>query len=297
MISTQRRAILYAFSAVLLWSTVASAFKLSLKFLSPFELVLWASLASTCVLAIVLAIQGRLKLLLTPSKAGLARSAVMGAINPFFYYLVLFKAYDLLPAQQAQPINYTWAITLTLLSIPFLGRKVQALEWAAMGLSYAGVVVIAAQGRIFSLHFDNPAGVGLALFSTVLWALYWILGARDDRDPTASLALNFVFGTAYTAIAAVLAGALRVPPWQGLVGAAYVGVFEMGVTFVLWLMAMRLTVSSARVANLIFLSPFLSLYFIHLFVGETIHPSTLAGLALIIGGNILQQTAGRRSKA
>lgn len=294
MASNQRRAILYALSAVLLWSTVASVFKLSLKFLSPLELVLWASLASTCALAVVLAIQRRLGLLLRPTKADLARSAVMGAVNPFLYYLVLFKAYDLLPAQQAQPINYTWAITLTVLSIPLLGRKVRALEWAAMALSYAGVVVIAAKGRVFSLQFDNPAGVALALFSTVLWALYWVLGAKDDRDPVASLALNFVFGTAYTAVAAIFAGAWRLPAWPGLAGAAYVGVFEMGVTFVLWLMAMRLTVSSARVANLIFLSPFLSLYFIHLFVGESIHSSTLVGLALIIGGNILQQAAAHK---
>jgi drug/metabolite transporter (DMT)-like permease len=262
--------------------------------LTPLELVLWSSMASLAALAAVLAVQGRLTLLLRPGRRELARSAAMGLINPFGYYLILFKAYDLLPAQQAQPINYTWAITLTLLSIPLLGRKVRALEWAAMGLSYAGVVVIATRGDVLGLRFDDPLGVGLALLSTVLWALYWILSARDERDPVASLALNFVFGTAYIAAAAAALGAWRTPPPQGLAGAAYVGVFEMGVTFVLWLLAMRLTTSSARVANLIFLSPFLSLVFIHLLVGETIHPSTIAGLALIVGGNSLQQAAGKK---
>lgn len=48
---------------------------------------------------------------------------LLGAINPLAYYLVLFKSYDLLPASQAQPLNYSWAITLTLMAAVFLGQK------------------------------------------------------------------------------------------------------------------------------------------------------------------------------
>jgi len=43
------------------------------------------------------------------------------------------------------------------------------------------------------------------------------------------------------------------------------------------------------VSNLIFLSPFLALFFIHFLVGETILPSTVAGLFLIVAGIGLQQ--------
>jgi drug/metabolite transporter (DMT)-like permease len=67
----------------------------------------------------------------------------------------------------------------------------------------------------------------------------------------------------------------------------------MGLTFVLWLSALRLSASTARIANLIFLSPFLSLLFIHLFVGEQIVPSTLVGLALIMGGLLVQRLKAR----
>jgi drug/metabolite transporter (DMT)-like permease len=68
----------------------------------------------------------------------------------------------------------------------------------------------------------------------------------------------------------------------------------MGLAFVLWLSALRLTASTARVANLIFLSPFLSLLFIHYLVGEEILPSTLVGLALIMGGLLVQRLAPSR---
>jgi drug/metabolite transporter (DMT)-like permease len=43
------------------------------------------------------------------------------------------------------------------------------------------------------------------------------------------------------------------------------------------------------VGNLIYFSPFLSLIFIRIFVGEDILPSTVAGLFLIILGNVVQK--------
>jgi drug/metabolite transporter (DMT)-like permease len=77
----------------------------------------------------------------------------------------------------------------------------------------------------------------------------------------------------------------------GFLGAAYVGVFEMGLAFTLWLSAMKNAANTARIANLIFLSPFLSLVFIHFVAGEAILPSTFAGLVLIMAGLAIQRTA------
>ncbi|MCV5334478.1 DMT family transporter, partial [Escherichia coli] len=67
---------------------------------------------------------------------------LLGLINPLAYYLILFKAYDLLPASQAQAINYSWAITLTLMAAVFLGQKIRGKDWIACGFSYLGVIVI-----------------------------------------------------------------------------------------------------------------------------------------------------------
>ena len=55
------------------------------------------------------------------------------------------------------------------------------------------------------------------------------------------------------------------------------------------LTSMRLAPSAARISTLIFLSPFLSLVFIHFLLGERIPASTFGGLLLIVGGLALQQ--------
>lgn len=285
----QRKALVYGLITVLLWSTVASAFKLSLRYLEPAQLLLYAASVSTLVLAGIVLVQGKLNQLFSCSSREYGMSLLLGLLNPFLYYLVLFKAYDLLPAQQAQPLNYTWAITLSLLAIPLLGQRFKWQEFAALFLSYCGVVIISTEGNPLSLSFTNPTGVALALVSTVIWALYWIFNTRDRRDPVVALLMNFICGWPFILGYCLFFTEMTRPSLPGLLGAAYVGIFEMGICFVLWLLALRYTESTARISNLIFISPFLSLVLIHFLVGETILPATFMGLVLIVAGLVVQQ--------
>lgn len=281
----QNRAYACAAGAVLLWSTVATAFKMSLRELTPGELVAWASLASTAALGATAMVTGRVKELAAWGLRDWGRSLVLGFVNPFVYYLVLFEAYRRLPAQEAQALNFAWPIVLTLLSVVVLRQAIPPASLGAMTISFLGVVVIATRGRLGALELTDPTGVMLALGSTVLWAGYWIGSARDSRDPIARMFCNFVFGSLF-----VLAWVQpEVPTAAGLAGAVYVGLFEMGFTFVLWLAALDLSETADRVTSLVYLTPFLSLAFISLVLGETLLPSTFAGLLLILGGILLQR--------
>ena len=87
----------------------------------------------------------------------------------------------------------------------------------------------------------------------------------------------------------VLTQPLVFPDIKGILAASYVGFFEMGITFLFWLKAMQNANSTAKIANLIFISPFISLIFIHFIIGEEIYLSTIFGLSIIIFGLILQQ--------
>ena len=285
----QQKAYMFGTATVLLWSTVASAFKLSLKYLDHVQLLLYSTMVSILVLSAILLVQKRFRTIFSYSRQQYLHSLKLGFLNPFLYYLVLFKAYDLLPAQIAQPLNYTWALTLAVLSIPLLKQKIGIKEIIAGLVCYFGVVIISTQGDIGNLRASNTLGVALALGSTVIWSLYWIYNTKDGRDPVASLLLNFVFGLPFIFIYCLLFSDIRVTSLQGLLGAAYVGIFEMGITFVFWLNALRLSQNTAKVGYLIFFSPFLSLVFIHVLVGEDIMKSTFTGLVLIVTGLIIQQ--------
>jgi drug/metabolite transporter (DMT)-like permease len=293
----QRKAYVYGISTVLLWSTVASAFKLTLRSMDHAQLLFYSSVTSTIFLGAALAVTGRLGRLKALGSRDFLSSAGLGLLNPFLYYAVLFKAYDLLPAQIAQPLNYTWAIALSLLSIPMLKQKIGPREIGGGLVSYVGVLVISTRGDVLSFRLADPLGVALALISTVIWASYWIFNTRDRRDPLVRLFLNFAFGLPFTLVYCVSVSTLSVSSPIGLAGAAYVGVVEMGLAFVLWLSALRLSSNTAKVGNLIFISPFLSLVFIRTLVGEEILPATIAGLVLIVAGIVWQRLPFPRVRA
>jgi drug/metabolite transporter (DMT)-like permease len=272
----------------MLWSTVASAFKLTLRELDYIQVLFFASFSSAAVLFIVLLIRGNVGEILRQSGRDVLRSALLGLLNPFLYYLVLFKAYSLLPAQEAQPLNFTWPVVLALLSVPLLKQKLRLKTILALLISFFGVVVISTRGDLFAWNFESPLGTILAVGSSLVWALYWIYNIKDEREPVLKLFLGFLFGFIYVSIAFVLFGLPLRLSWPGLGGAVYIGLFEMGITFVIWLRALSLADNTARVANLVFLSPFISLLFIRFIVGEEILPSSIIGLVLIVAGILIQ---------
>ena len=210
------------------WSTSASAFKLSLAHIDVLPLLVTASVASTLVLLAYLIAAGKLKLLRSFTRRDYLFSAVLGFLNPFLYYVVLFKAYDLLLAQEAQPINFVWPLTLVLLSIPLLGQRIKIGSIMAILVSFGGVVVIGTQGDILGFRFSNPTGVALALSTTITWSLYWILNTKDTRDGTVRLFVNFTFASVFTLALLLIRGPVAVPPLPGLLGGVYIGVVRDG---------------------------------------------------------------------
>jgi drug/metabolite transporter (DMT)-like permease len=297
---SQRVAYIYALLTVACWSTSASAFKLSLQNTTVLELLLLASITSTAVFCLYLAATHKLKLLKTLTYRDYLWSAALGFLNPFLYYALVLKAYSLLPAQEAQPINFLWPLALVLLSIPLLGQRIRLVSILALCISFAGVVVIATHpgkpADLLDLHFSNLPGVLMALGSTLVWALYWIFNTRDKQDAALRLFLNFVFGSAFVLAALLWFGPIRAPSVKTVAGGTYVGLFEMGLAFLAWLKALRTAETTAYVANLIFLVPFLALIVVHFVVGETILPSTIIGLILIIAGITVQKLWGEQAR-
>jgi len=282
-----KQAYKYALLAVLLWSSVATAFKLTLRVLSVESLLFYSTLSSLAILFIIILKEHTLSLLFSLSKQTYIKLFILGLINPFLYYLVLFRAYALLPAQEAQSINYSWALMLTFLSALILKQKISARDYLAGFIAYFGVFIIATHGN-FSLEFSSLKGVFFALLSTLLWSLFWIYNVTLRIDATLAMFLNFLSG--FLALSGYIL-LFNIPlefNLKGILGSIYIGFFEMGITFLLWLKALQLSSNNSKIANLIFLSPFLSLLFIHYLAGEKILPSTIIGLLFIIGALVVQ---------
>lgn len=285
-----RIAYIYALIAVFFWSTIPTAFKISLKELDVLPMLTIASLTSAIILLIIIIAGNKAHLLVMNSAKEMLSSALLGLINPAIYYIILLNAYKLLPAQIAQPLNMIWPIILVFLSVPILGQKISLKSYLALFISFAGVYVISSQGHLLSPGHADLKGVLLATGSSLFWALYFILNVRDRRDEAVKLFLNFLFGSLYLVLALTFTHKWQIvgPAVKGMVAAIYVGLFEMGITFLFWLKALKMVESTDKVSNLVYLAPFLSLIFIHFILHEPVYYTTPVGLVLIITGIWLQ---------
>ncbi len=287
-LNPETQATLLALLAVALWSTVATGFKLGLAIMSPLQLLLIGSLISTALFVAIAA-----RPLATLTLRDWRQAGLLGLINPGVYYLVLFEAYERLPAQIAQPLNYTWAITLALLAVPILGQKLTRRALLGMLISYLGVVVLVSRPGLETAPGLDWFGVTLALSSTLLWALYWLINTRSKAPATAMMAASFLIGTGLLLALTALTNDWPALTWPTLRYGAWVGLIEMGLTFLLWQQALRRTQHSGRIAQLIFLSPFLSLLMINSVLGEAVHWSAIAALSLIVAGLVLANANSR----
>ncbi len=284
------QAIMYACLAVLSWSTVATAFKKSLEHISHFELVLVSCVTSLVIFAVLLTVLKKWHLVKELSLKEWGYFSLLGLLNPVAYYLVLFKSYDLLPAQVAQPINYAWPIVLVVLLAIFARQPIPAKKYIGMAVSLGGVAMISLGGGQALGDRLPVSGLMLAALSALLWASYWVINNmnKDRFDAHLAFFMTFLFGSIYMTVASVFVGVdLNTVP--GLLWGSYVGAFEMGIPFIFFGMAMRKTDNPALINQLTYLSPFMSLFLISMILGEKIVPTTLAGLALIVLGIIYNE--------
>ncbi len=283
------KAIVLGGVAVLSWATVATAFKIALMHLSVFNMLLVATVTAMLVYACMMTIERKWAVLKSMPKDVIIKTALLGVVNPVAYYLVLLRAYDLLPAQMAQPLNYAWPIFLLVLLAVFNHEKIPARKYIGMLISVSGVVCISlggggVEGKV------SVFGIFLALFSAVFWAAYWMLNNRLNGkvDATVALFLEFFAGSVVLGIIGCFIG-IEIDSMDGLLSGIYIGLFEMGIPFLTFGMALRITKNPALINQMCYLSPFLSLFLIAMVLGEKIAPATYVGLALIVVGLVYNQ--------
>jgi drug/metabolite transporter (DMT)-like permease len=178
-----------------------------------------------------------------------------------------------------------------------MGQKINWLSILAMLISFSGVVVVALQGGTGGKSPGNRLGIVLALSTSLIWAFYFIQNARNKTDPVIRLFLNFLFATLYLLAGGILKDHTLPLTAGGWYSAIYVGVFEMGVTFVMWLMALQYAPTTDRISNLVYMAPFLNLFIVHVVLNEKIYMTTISGIILLVSGILIQNLIIKHEKS
>jgi drug/metabolite transporter (DMT)-like permease len=295
--SSNFKSYFYALFAVLLWSTVATAFKFSLTNYNFIQVLFISSLSATFFLLLINLYQKNFRELKFANRKSFLFIVFAGILNPFMYYLILFKAYSLLPAQIAQSLNYTWPIVLVILSSIIHKYALKTKTYFSLFIGFIGVLVISFKGSFTFSEDISILGVLLATGSSIIWSLFWILSSEIKIKTELKLFLSFFVGSIFITITMFIFSNLPNFKLVSFFSAIYAGLFEMSITFIIWNKALEFTKRAENISNIVFLSPFLSLFFISFFLHEKILLSTFAGLLIIILSIIISKiNFSKRSK-
>lgn len=280
-------AYIYVALTVFLWSSVAAIGKMLLKDLDSFQVLFYVLVTATIGLFAILLINKKLKELSKYKLRDYWNFAYMGFLGIFLYNVLFFAALMYAPAQEAFIVNYTWPIWVVIFASLILKDKFTFKKLIAIVLGFAGVYTVVTNGNILSFTISNVKGNLLALAGAISYGLFSVLGKKQDYDKTASMFLYHLFGLLFSIPAILIFSNIPSVSMQQLAGLTWVGTFTTGIAFTFWFLALKHG-DTAKMSNIIFLTPFLSLVWIYFLIGEKILLSSIIGLLIIVIGIIIQ---------
>jgi DME family drug/metabolite transporter len=269
---------------------------------SSLTLVAWrAALGASCVGLVVVARslagrgRGLVRLSHIPDRERwfVAAAAVANTI----LNLSVFIAFQRVGITLSLLVFYLYPAFVALVSVAWLGGRLDRIRWAALAMSLVGsVLVVAGAGSIGGL---DPLGIGLALLGSIGQTFY-VIAARHGfaHIPGAQAAILTMAGAAglYLVIAALFVGAgTLLQPLAGFDAAWPVllaGVVGAGAPTFLYITGIR-RLGAPRAAILATFEPVVGVALAALLLGERPGIMQLLGGLLIIGAGIALQLRPR----
>lgn len=276
-----------AISSVLFWATAAPVAKLVLGEVPNFQALGVGSVFGLLVMVAVNVLTGKIRQFRLFSARDYCWMIFLGFLGMFLYISLYYYGLTQMSSQEGVIINYLWPIMLVLFACLIEKEPLTFRKAVAMIMSFAGVVVIMS-GSAPGEGDHRMAGVLCVVFGGMCFGLYSVLNKRKNYE----LFFETMVIWATCAVCCFIAGFLT-ETWvqlsvPALLGVAWSGIFANTVPCLLWALALKDVTNSARIANLAYLVPFLSVILSAVMLHETI--TARAGLAfvLIIGGILIQ---------
>lgn len=274
-----------AILAIFLWSTSATVSKLLLGALDSIQVLCTSALFAGLFLLCLTIANGKIRKLKTYTPKDYLHTILIGLPGTFFYYLFLYAGMDRMPASQAMITNYLWPIMSVVFACILLKEKMTLRKVVAIVVSFLGMIIVVG---------GNLKGQNSALFGTVCcllaamsYGLFTALNQRFGHDKQLSMMIfNFV---AFLLTGVILAVTDSIPvlnPMQ-LLGMGYNGICNMAVGATAWALALE-SGKTAKVSNLAYITPFLSLVWAAIFLKEQISVFSVVGLVVIVTGIFVQ---------
>lgn len=290
-----KREYLYAGISIFLWSTTATVTKLLLGSLNSMQIMLASSAVAFVFLLVVNLAKGTLKELKIYRFTDHIQLFIIGTVGIFLYHLFLYLGIDMMDASQAFIINYLWPIMSVVFACIILKEKMTFKKAVAIALSFAGVVIVTANGNLFNIGKDTLTGSFYCILCAVSYGLFTVLNKQKSYNKYLSMMLYYFYSFIISLICILLTKDRFTLSFAQGVGMLWVGVFATAIPFTAWALALEKG-DTAKISNLAYITPFLSLVWTSLILKEELNVHSIFGLLIIIMGIFIQLKGNFQSR-
>lgn len=277
---------LYASVSIFCWSTVATITKVLMTNLNNFQLLWISSFFAFLFLFFVNLFTGKLKKLKEYSIKDFVISALIGLPGTFFYYVFYYFGASQLAASEAFIINYLWPIMSVVCAVIILKEKMNFRKGLAIVVSFLGIIIIML-GKEGGVNKNFLLGAISCVIGAVCYGIFTALNRKFVYDKSISMMNNYVVTFILTTVINGVAGNLFVPTVFETLGIAWNGMFTMAVANTLWILALQRG-KTEKISNLAYITPFLSMVWVAIFLKESLSVYSILGLIVIVGGILIQ---------
>ena len=291
-----RKSYLYASITVLIWATLATVVKIILSDIPNFEALTISSVFAFVFLLIMNIINGSVKELKHYRLKDYLMMSGLGFLGLFLYSALYYYGISALSSQEACILNYLWPLMIVVFACILLKEKLTARKLIAMGMSFAGIVVLTVGTGGAASSGNRLWGIVACVTAAVCYGLFSVLNKKHSLNQ--NITMMWIWLT--VSVCSLVSGMIF-EKWQPIVGVQWLGLGWLGVVvnavaYLLWAIALKNAEDSAKVANLAYLVPFLSIVLSSVVLKEQITVNMVIAVVLIVGGILLQSIRLRRSK-
>lgn len=286
---------IFAITTIFMWSTLAAVVKLLLSDIPNLQALAISSYISSGFLLIVNVFTGKIKVMKTLNLKDIGIISGLGFIGLFVYSALYYYGLSQLTSQEACIVNYLWPIMLVIFSCFILKEKLTAMKAVAMVCSFVGIVVLS-MGSGENTDGNVTLGIVSCIIAAACYGLFSVLNKKFNYDQSISMMIFWLVA----AVCSTILG-LVTEEWVSLDGKQWLGMLWLGIVvdaiaYLLWTLALNGASNTAKIANIAYLTPFLSLVVSALLLKEEITLRAVAALVFIIGGILLQSLNEQKNK-
>ena len=274
-----------AFFVAMLWGTSAAVSKLVLTNLSFWNVQLYTLAFTSVFLFVVILFQKKTSLLKSISIQDLFWMAFIGFLGKFLYGNLFYIAIGRLPTQEAFIINYLWPLMVVISASFILKEKLTVFKYISLILSFFAVILVATKGDFNNIQLADNFGVLCAFLGAISYGVYSSLSKKRNFDPLIGNFMFTLFGFILTAISMPFFDKVEMISINQFYGLLWLGpILSLGA--VMWLKALKIG-DTSKVSNMIYFTPFFSLFYISLLLGEQITTASILGLFILVFSNFV----------